>query len=143
MLRGIHTKPKNLRKKLGNSYLGGVESSDTRHSHKCITFHNFFKCVFCYRFPTDPVIRKQWAVALMRKNFIPSGHSRLCSKHFTEGSYQIRPNRILKLLKPNAVPTLFDFPEHLKVENSTTITEVSIYHYSTNITTNSSLQVTL
>lgn len=126
----------------------------SQYYQSIVPFHNFFNCsinklplnnkaikytliclcVVFHRFPTDPVIRKRWVVALMRKNFIPSGHSRLCSKHFTEGSYQIRPNRILKLLKPDAVPTLFDFPDHLNVENSTATIEVSIYYYHYQVT---------
>lgn len=36
-------------------------------------------------------------------------HSALCSKHFTEQDYLVRPGALIKLLKPDAIPTVFSF----------------------------------
>lgn len=65
-----------------------------------------------FRFPKDPELRKRWVVATKRKGFIPSNSSRLCSAHFEDSAFEI--GGIIKLLKKDAVPTLFDFPAHLQ-----------------------------
>ncbi|XP_054269382.1 THAP domain-containing protein 1-like [Macrosteles quadrilineatus] len=68
-----------------------------------------------HKFPHhDPDLLKKWVLSMKRKKFTPSKYSRLCSKHFTQESYQLRPNASYPLLKEDAVPTVFDFPPHLK-----------------------------
>jgi hypothetical protein len=66
------------------------------------------------RFPfSRNEILHQWIVSLRRENFYPSKYDFLCSEHFTPDSfYENYVSR--KQLKENAVPTIFDFPDHLK-----------------------------
>lgn len=49
---------------------------------------------------------------MRRENFVPSPGTRICNKHFTADQYQIRPNCNYELLKPDAVPSVFDFSDH-------------------------------
>lgn len=70
-----------------------------------------------YTFPKDPDRRKIWIQKVKRQNFLPTEHSRLCSKHFDydqfvidariAASVKFTPKQ--KTLKPNAVPTIFDY----------------------------------
>ncbi|GLH07487.1 Uncharacterized protein GBIM_12972 [Gryllus bimaculatus] len=69
-----------------------------------ISFHGF---------PRDPELRKRWIIATKRKDFVPSKYTRLCSKHFEESAFQLRPNASYPLLNRDAVPSVFDFPEHV------------------------------
>lgn len=46
---------------------------------------------------------------MRRRNFVPSMHSRICSKHFTEDDYLSQKRR--RCLKPGAIPSVFDFPK--------------------------------
>jgi len=41
-----------------------------------------------FRFPRDPERRQQWVNAIKRKDFVPTEHSRICSKHFVTGTYK-------------------------------------------------------
>ncbi len=67
------------------------------------------------RFPKDETLRKRWIIAVKRKNFVPNDKSsKICSEHFVESDYLVRPNINLPQLKPDAVPSVFKgFPEHL------------------------------
>lgn len=69
-----------------------------------------------FRFPLKrPDILKMWVHAIKRKNFTPNNYSYLCSEHFHSDDYQIRPGSNIKLLKENAVPSIFNaFPKHLQ-----------------------------
>ncbi|VDI67622.1 Hypothetical predicted protein [Mytilus galloprovincialis] len=54
--------------------------------------------------------RKQWIVAIRRDEgefFKIGGNTVVCSKHFKKEDYRWTPNR--KCLKPEAVPSLFDW----------------------------------
>lgn len=52
---------------------------------------------------------------MKRKNFKPSEYSYLCSEHFTNEDYQIRPGANVKWLKDEAVPSIFkEFSQHLQ-----------------------------
>ena len=54
---------------------------------------------------------------MKRKNFMPTKYSTLCSEHFKPEDYQIRPGAVVKLLKDDAVPSIFKgFPSHLQNE---------------------------
>lgn len=54
---------------------------------------------------------KKWIEAIKRKNFKPSQH-RICSDHFTNDDYQIRPNASRPLLL-DATPSVFpSFPPY-------------------------------
>lgn len=74
--------------------------------------HTVFRFLVLSSFPRDPVQRNRWVVAMRRKNFVPSPGTRICNKHFTADQYQIRPNCNYELLKPDAVPSVFDFSDH-------------------------------
>ncbi|XP_069687541.1 uncharacterized protein [Periplaneta americana] len=68
-----------------------------------------------HRFPhSRPEMLKKWVQALRWENWSPSIHSCICSKHFTDECYQVRPGVLVRLLKPEAVPTIFNFPAHLQ-----------------------------
>lgn len=71
-----------------------------------------------HRFPTDPVLRKQWIAAIPRSSWEPSDHSRICSLHFDPSDYtkehhdsnkHRKKNTALKKkrLKSDAVPRYF------------------------------------
>ena len=80
---------------------------------KCL--HQFF----VFRFPSkdkNPDLLVKWIAAVRRQDWQPSKYSKLCSEHFTEQDYQIRPAAAHPLLKQDAVPTLFAaHPKHLQV----------------------------
>ncbi|XP_067011491.2 uncharacterized protein [Anabrus simplex] len=68
-----------------------------------------------HRFPfSRPEILKKWVQAIRREHWLPTAYSTLCSKHFTPDSYQTRPGAPVKLLKEDAVPSIFSFPDHLQ-----------------------------
>jgi len=56
---------------------------------------------------------KKWVQALKRKNFKPTIYSRICSVHFSNDDYQIRPGASRPLLRLNAIPSIFPaFPTY-------------------------------
>jgi len=58
---------------------------------------------------------EKWISAIKRKKFKASQWSRICSVHFTEHDYQVRPDAHRLLLKDNAVPSVFpSFPSYLQ-----------------------------
>lgn len=67
-----------------------------------------------YRFPfkRDNILKK-WVQAIRRENWVPSQASRLCSAHFKDSDYLVRPGALIRRLKPEAVPSIFNFPKHL------------------------------
>nr|KAF6375567.1 THAP domain containing 1 [Pipistrellus kuhlii] len=67
------------------------------HKDKPVSFH---------KFPlTRPNLCKEWEAAIRRKNFKPTKYSSICSEHFTPDCFKRECNN--KLLKENAVPTIF------------------------------------
>uniref|UniRef100_A0A6P7H1P5 THAP domain-containing protein 2-like n=1 Tax=Diabrotica virgifera virgifera TaxID=50390 RepID=A0A6P7H1P5_DIAVI len=50
---------------------------------------------------------------MRRENFKPTNSSKICSKHFTADSYITSGWSSKKQLKKDAVPSIFDFPNHL------------------------------
>lgn len=79
--------------------------------------HNiYYFLVFFIRFPKNPDMCKKWIKALRRKDFKPGCGSCVCSDHFVEEAYDesktsgFCPRRFLK---PDAVPSVFAFPESL------------------------------
>ncbi|XP_069486965.1 THAP domain-containing protein 2-like [Ambystoma mexicanum] len=69
-----------------------------------------------HRFPLDAERRKEWLWHLNRKNYAPSRHTFLCSKHF-EDSWFDRTGQTIRL-RANAVPTIFSFPENVQATES-------------------------
>ncbi|CAJ0953123.1 unnamed protein product, partial [Ranitomeya imitator] len=59
-----------------------------------------------FRFPMkDPERLIKWIEAVQRDNWKPSIHSKVCSDHFTERDYMIRPGAAFPYLRIDAVPT--------------------------------------
>ena len=53
---------------------------------------------------------KNWLIAMRRDDFKPTMHSRICSKHFLTTDY----HPFSRYLKNTAIPSVFNFPEHLQ-----------------------------
>ncbi|KAM7307465.1 THAP domain-containing protein 1-like [Ixodes scapularis] len=73
------------------------------------TFHLFPRC--------QPKLFQQWVVNLKRDKWKPSPGSRLCSDHFDDSCFDRTGARTR--LRSGAVPTLFNFPEHLQKKTAT------------------------
>ncbi|KAL5239163.1 hypothetical protein ACI65C_006573 [Semiaphis heraclei] len=59
-----------------------------------------------------------WVNTIRRENFNPTQWSRICSVHFTENDFMIRPGADRPLLKINAVPFVFpSFPTYYQSKN--------------------------
>uniref|UniRef100_A0A8C0VKH2 THAP-type domain-containing protein n=1 Tax=Cyanistes caeruleus TaxID=156563 RepID=A0A8C0VKH2_CYACU len=70
-----------------------------------------FVCSF-FRFPLKDSKRLiQWLKAVQRDNWTPTKYSFLCSEHFTKDSFSKRLEDKHRLLKPTAVPTIFQLVE--------------------------------
>ncbi|XP_075062031.1 THAP domain-containing protein 1 B-like isoform X4 [Mixophyes fleayi] len=69
-----------------------------------------------FRFPMkDPERLSKWIIAIRRKNWKPSASSRICSDHFTDTDYLLRPGTMFPRLRIDAVPSVFEgFPTYLK-----------------------------
>ncbi|XP_063311629.1 uncharacterized protein LOC134611565 isoform X2 [Pelobates fuscus] len=69
-----------------------------------------------FRFPMkDPERLAEWVAAIKRKNWKPSDSSRICSDHFTDKDYMLRPGAMIPRLRLDAVPSVFEKPtKHLK-----------------------------
>lgn len=66
------------------------------------------------RFPLNDSERlKKWIHAVRRTNFKPSCNSFLCSLHFVKNDYNEAVVSGKLVLKKCAVPTIFEFPDHL------------------------------
>ena len=75
-------------------------------------------------FLKDPIKRKRWVdqVRRARDKWEPTDHSRLCSKHsedhcfepYSKLSASLGLGKVKSLLKPDAVPTIFEKPASLK-----------------------------
>ncbi len=73
-----------------------------------------------YGFPKEPGLRKKWAdqVKRTRSKWEPTDHSKLCSKHFEKHcienygrlSESLGIVNVRALLKPGAIPTIFEKP---------------------------------
>lgn len=70
-----------------------------------------------YTFPKDEHRRKIWVQKVKRHNFVPSEHSRLCSRHFDFDQFVIDPRIASSVkftpkqrrLKHDAIPMIFDY----------------------------------
>ncbi|XP_005097051.1 zinc finger protein 658B [Aplysia californica] len=79
----------------------------SEHRVRDLTFH---------RFPleNDGLLAK-WVEAVRRDKFTPTSVHRLCSRHFRESDFIEGDRR--RVLKRDAVPSIFDFSKHLVVVN--------------------------
>ncbi|XP_040071042.2 THAP domain-containing protein 5 [Ixodes scapularis] len=65
-----------------------------------------------FSFPSDPVVRKKWVIAIKRdegKLFQITKYTRLCSKHFQQSDYLANYAGSRRFLRQNAVPSIFAF----------------------------------
>ncbi|KYN01326.1 hypothetical protein ALC62_07945 [Cyphomyrmex costatus] len=87
--------------------------------------NSYSKGFVMLRFPTDPIIREKWRIAVGREeNWRATINHRLCEKHFKRDDWIVYRKRI----KKDAVPTLFFCNDNLDV----TISETSIDQSLTN-----------
>ncbi|KAG8193867.1 hypothetical protein JTE90_011427 [Oedothorax gibbosus] len=72
--------------------------------------YNALKNISFHRFPLHrPEVLEKWLLFVGRSNFSPKNYNRVCSVHFTDNSFQFRPKAENRLLKEDAVPTLYPF----------------------------------
>ncbi|XP_054879778.1 THAP domain-containing protein 1-like [Poeciliopsis prolifica] len=77
------------------------------HKDKDISFH---------KFPlARPDVCRKWVAAMRRSNFKPTKYSNICSQHFTQDCFKRECNN--RVLKDNAVPSLFGFSLSMKSES--------------------------
>ncbi|KAM8921268.1 THAP domain-containing protein 1 B-like [Pelodytes ibericus] len=69
-----------------------------------------------FRFPIkNPEYLAKWIAAVRRVQWTPTIYSRLCSDHFTENDYMLRPGASSPYLRTDAVPSIFPgYPPFLK-----------------------------
>ena len=74
-----------------------------------------FSFAMVHSFPTNPQRRSEWSRAVRRidartkKDWQPSKHSALCSEHFLPHNFRL--DRGYTILKSDAIPTVFNFPQ--------------------------------
>uniref|UniRef100_A0A1A7WIX9 THAP domain-containing protein 1 n=2 Tax=Iconisemion striatum TaxID=60296 RepID=A0A1A7WIX9_9TELE len=77
------------------------------HKDKDVSFH---------KFPlARPDVCGKWVAAMRRNNFKPTKYSNICSQHFTQDCFKRECNN--RVLKENAVPSLFTFNLSMKSES--------------------------
>lgn len=76
-----------------------------------ISISNFF--IYCCRFPfRDKTLLAKWTNAVKRKDWTPTIHSKICSKHFLPEDFY--PDQSIKRLREDAVPSVFAYPPKVK-----------------------------
>ena len=75
-------------------------------------WYKLFLHVNHYRYPSPEKHKEQqdlWSgnVQIMRPDFVPTKHSRLCSIHFEDGMFETTCSEGRAKLKSNAIPTKF------------------------------------
>lgn len=69
-------------------------------------------CTFSFPSARCDVVKK-WLQALRREDFFPTPNSVVCSDHFSSADFVSSAK-----LKPEAVPSVFNFPSHLMVRDN-------------------------
>ncbi|XP_015259035.1 THAP domain-containing protein 1-like isoform X1 [Cyprinodon tularosa] len=94
------------------------------HKDRDISFH---------KFPlARPDVCSKWVAAMRRSNFRPTKYSNICSQHFTQDCFKRECNN--RVLKENAVPSLFGFSLSIKVRDSLEKPFPSEVHYALPVT---------
>ncbi|XP_060860275.1 THAP domain-containing protein 1-like [Metopolophium dirhodum] len=85
-------------------------------AYGCTNRYKSGQNIHFFRFPlNNENVNQKWIIALRRKNCIPSQWSRICSIHFIDSDYEIRPGTTKPCLKIDAVPSNFpSFPSYLQ-----------------------------
>lgn len=81
----------------------------------CYIYLSFCLLIDLLRFPlARPDVCGKWVAAMRRNNFKPTKYSNICSQHFTKDCFKRECNN--RVLKENAVPSLFTFSLSIKVK---------------------------
>ena len=81
-------------------------------AYNCTNYHFKGTEKIFHRFPLNNTeLCKKWIVASKRDDFVPSNASFICSDHFAKEDYLFSNS---KKLKPNSIPSKFNFPVHLQ-----------------------------
>ena len=94
--------------------------SDVKMVKSCSAYGCTSRCtpdskLHFHKFPLKNLeLNKSWVIAVKRDKFKPTNNSYLCSKHFDENAYVHSKEDLHPRLKFNAVPSIFDFPDHLR-----------------------------
>ena len=68
-----------------------------------------------HRFPhKNPQLLEKWIKAIRRENWQPTHYSFICSVHFEDSCFVVRPGKIGRHLYEHAVPSIFNFPDDLQ-----------------------------
>ncbi|XP_045460820.1 THAP domain-containing protein 1-like [Harmonia axyridis] len=87
-------------------------------SYNCVVRFKKESGVKFHRFPKNEVLKQKWVMAMRRKDYKPSATAVICSHHFKTEDYYINDYGTKKL-KKGAIPSVFNFPNHLvKKENT-------------------------
>ena len=79
----------------------------------CLCFSKFSGLLFLFsRFPKDPIRLEAWTLALKTQNFRPTKYTLICDDHFSDQDKDKTGQTVR--LKPTAIPTKFNFPDHLQ-----------------------------
>ncbi|KAG8454872.1 hypothetical protein GDO86_001190 [Hymenochirus boettgeri] len=79
-------------------------------AYGCKNRYDKDKPISFHKFPLKrPILCKKWEAAVRRADFKPTKYSSICSDHFTGDCFKRECNN--KLLKDNAVPTIFAHTE--------------------------------
>ncbi|XP_074546608.1 THAP domain-containing protein 1 [Halichoeres trimaculatus] len=85
----------------------------TCSAYGCKNRYNKDKDISFHKFPlARPDICGKWVAAMRRNNFKPTRHSNICSEHFAKDCFKMECNN--RVLKDNAVPSLFTFNLSMK-----------------------------
>ncbi|XP_069475995.1 THAP domain-containing protein 2-like isoform X2 [Ambystoma mexicanum] len=108
-----------------------------KNRHRAASKDGVGRAVTFHKFPKDPARRTAWVAAVRRiadggLPWSPSTSSSLCSAHFKEEAFD-RTGQTVRL-RQEAVPTIFNFPQHLpevprrKTQLSPALTSSSTEH---------------
>ena len=73
-----------------------------------------------HRFPQkNPELMSKWIKAIRHKDWVPTKHSYICSQHFAESCFVVRPGKCGRRLYEHAIPSLFlSFSKYLQKAHS-------------------------
>lgn len=74
----------------------------------CKERQNRNKNISFHKFPKNPEMREKWIKAINQKDFKPSIHSRICSKHFVKDCFIGNAWSHKRNLKHNALPCVLE-----------------------------------
>ena len=73
------------------------------------------KNIHFHRFPLENKdLCSRWVASTKREHFTPSKYSHICSEHFEPSDYVSSQHDLKPRLKPQSVPSIFQFPERLQ-----------------------------